>query len=731
MTNRQILLGMKKRFLLLAALAALTVCAAAQEVKIGMVNDGTRRFLEEVDYTADTAYVVSCAREYRKNLGASDRPKPVTVSWKEGNAVKVLVSRSPLFEAATEVPFEAEEAKIYNLVPGVKYFYKVLDGEGKVLTSASFTPVGPLRMIAGVASNMRDLGGWKADGGHIAYGKLFRGAALSSRRTTDRAKEIFKDDLGISVDLDLRGIKESEANVGPVVEGVEYIKFPVEKNLGRGTGNTQELYQQAIRAIIGYLGEGRAVYFHCAGGADRTGTLGFLIEALLGVSESDMSKDYEITTFAGPNTRLRNFRDDGKETHILYEAVQHLRKFGWPEVMDIHQLVYNWATTRHSASVDPLTPEEIARLRSYLIEKETVGVLTEPTPATTNLPGKAYPMVYPDLSAVFRNDYPEAQAVTVNVGGKNYPMVKGADGIWEAKSDPLVPGFHYYTLNVDGKRVSDPNSRLFFGSGFWSSGIEIPEAGVDYYLEKDVPHGEIRIEKYNSALTGAERTCYVYLPPQYASEPARRFPVLYLMHGAGEDETGWANPGHDARHHGQPHRGRGLRADDHRLRACSGDARRRPTRGRLQPVQFRRLRKGDHRGDRPDLRRPFPHAHRPRPPRHLRLVAGRFPGLYHRSRPSGTLRLDRRLQRLRPRPGRPPRRRNVSAVPERRLSSAVHQHRYGRTRANVRRYPRPAPRPGQAGRQAFLLRIPGYGPRMAHLAPLPAPVRPDAFPVMV
>ena len=333
---------MKKRILLLAALAALTLGASAQEVKIGMVNDGTRRFLEEVDYSADTAYVVSFARDYRKNLGASDRPKPVTVSWKEGPAAKVLVSRTPLFEAATEVPFEEGEARIYNLVPGVKYFYKVLDGDGKVLATASFTPVGPLRMIAGVASNMRDLGGWKADGGHIAYCKLFRGAALSSRRTTDRAKEIFKKDLGISVDLDLRGIKESEANV--------------EKNLGRGTGNTQELYQQAIRAIIGYLGEGRSVFFHCAGGADRTGTLAFLIEGLLGVSESDMSKDYEITTFAGPNTRLRDFRDDGKETHILYEAVTHLRKFGWPEVTDIHQLIYNWATTRHSADVDPLTP---------------------------------------------------------------------------------------------------------------------------------------------------------------------------------------------------------------------------------------------------------------------------------------------------------------------------------------------------------------------------------------
>ena len=532
-----------KKLLLFVAFAALTVGAYAQEVKCGIVNDGTWRFLEEVDYSADTAYMVSCAADYRKTLAASDRPKPVTVTWSEGNAAKVVVSPSPLFEEAVEVPMDANVAEIYNLIPGVKYFYKVLDGDGKVLATSGFTPVGPLRMIRGVASNMRDLGGWKADGGHIAYGKLYRGAALSSRRTTDRAKEIFKNDLGISVDLDLRGIKESEANVGPVVEGVEYIKFPVEKNLGRGTGNTQELYQQAIRAIIGYLGEGRSVFFHCAGGADRTGTLAFLIEGLLGVSESDMSKDYEITTFAGPNTRLRDFRDDGKETHILYEAVQHLRKFGWPEVTDIHQLVYNWATTRHSDSVDPLAPAEIALLRSYLIEKDRVGILSKPTSATTNNPGKEYPKVNPDLSTVFRNEFPEAETVSVNVGGKSYPMTKGEDGLWEALTDPLVPGFHYYTLNVDGKRVSDPNSRWFFGSGFWSSGIEIPEPGVDYYLNKDVPHGEIRIEKYNSALTGAERTCFVYLPPQYASEPARRFPVLYLMHGAGEDETGWATQG--------------------------------------------------------------------------------------------------------------------------------------------------------------------------------------------
>jgi len=235
-----------------------------------------------------------------------------------------------------------------------------------VLKEGCVRPVGPLRMINGVAENVRDLGGWKVEGGQIAYGKLYRGAKLSSRMS-DNSKDIFLNQLGISVDLDLRGIKDSEAKVGPVVDGADYIKFPVEKNMGRGTGNTEELYQQAIRAIIGYLGEGRTVYFHCAGGADRTGTLAFLIEALVGVSESDLSKDYELTTFANTNKRLRNYRATEKETHILYELITYLRRYGYPQVSSINELVEKWATTRHSDSVDPLTADEIALLRKYLI----------------------------------------------------------------------------------------------------------------------------------------------------------------------------------------------------------------------------------------------------------------------------------------------------------------------------------------------------------------------------
>ena len=366
---------MKKRFLLIAALAAILVsCGIIQPVKPTAVekcdieNVGTRKFLEEVDYAADTAYTVSFALQYMQEYGANDKPLPVRIAW-TGDAAQLVLSTAANFKGVVEQPVSDSPAEIFNLIPGVNYFYKMLDRNGKAIKTGCMRPVGPLRWINGIAENVRDLGGWQADGGHIAYGKIYRGARLSSRMPQS-GKDIFLKDLGIALDLDLRGIKESEAHVGPVIDGADYLKFPVEKNLGRGTGNTQELYQQAIRAILGYLSEGKPVYFHCAGGADRTGSLAFLIEALVGVSESDLSKDYELTTFAKTNKRLRNFRATEKETHILYELITYLRKFGDPKTMSINELTYNWATTRHADNVDPLSPEEIELLRKYLIVKD-------------------------------------------------------------------------------------------------------------------------------------------------------------------------------------------------------------------------------------------------------------------------------------------------------------------------------------------------------------------------
>jgi enterochelin esterase-like enzyme len=164
------------------------------------------------------------------------------------------------------------------------------------------------------------------------------------------------------------------------------------------------------------------------------------------------------------------------------------------------------------------------------------------SPASTNVPGAAYPRITPDLRVIFRIQAPEAQKVEFELG-KHYAAQKDAEGFWTATTDPQAPGFHYYFLVIDGVRVSDPASESFYGWGRQASGIEIPEQGVDYYLPKDVPHGDVRERWYHSATTGAWRRVYVYTPPGYDTDRDTRYPVLYLQHGAGEDERGWGNQG--------------------------------------------------------------------------------------------------------------------------------------------------------------------------------------------
>jgi enterochelin esterase family protein len=106
-------------------------------------------------------------------------------------------------------------------------------------------------------------------------------------------------------------------------------------------------------------------------------------------------------------------------------------------------------------------------------------------------------------------------------------------------TSPLVPGFHYYTLNIDGAEVADPNTHAYFGGGKSARAVEVPEPGSTYYSMQDVPHGQVREVWYNSPVTGTWRHALVYLPPNYDTESKGRYPVLYLQHGGGEDETGW------------------------------------------------------------------------------------------------------------------------------------------------------------------------------------------------
>jgi enterochelin esterase family protein len=166
-------------------------------------------------------------------------------------------------------------------------------------------------------------------------------------------------------------------------------------------------------------------------------------------------------------------------------------------------------------------------------------------PSTLNIPGAPYPCVHPDRSVTFRVQAPDAQKVQVRLGGA-HDMTKGADGLWMVTIPPQVVGFHYYSIVIDGAAVADPATRTFFGSGWDNSGIEIPESEADaaYYSAKDVPHGQVSQRWYYSKVTGAWRRCYVYTPAEYDGNARTRYPVLYLLHGWGENEQGWHTQGH-------------------------------------------------------------------------------------------------------------------------------------------------------------------------------------------
>ena len=163
-------------------------------------------------------------------------------------------------------------------------------------------------------------------------------------------------------------------------------------------------------------------------------------------------------------------------------------------------------------------------------------------PASTNIGSNKYPQILDDHRVMFSVAAPDAQKVQVDLG-KKYDMVKDNQGKWTATTDSIGEGFHYYSLIIDGIPVADPASKTYYGMGRMASGIEIPFAGGAYYALKDVPHGDIRIKKYFSRITNSWRQFYVYTPPGYDANTNEKYPVLYILHGGGEDETGWANQG--------------------------------------------------------------------------------------------------------------------------------------------------------------------------------------------
>ncbi|WP_407430675.1 alpha/beta hydrolase-fold protein [Arcticibacter sp.] len=169
-------------------------------------------------------------------------------------------------------------------------------------------------------------------------------------------------------------------------------------------------------------------------------------------------------------------------------------------------------------------------------------------PSTFNQPGQEYPQVNSQGYARFRIVAPMAQHVVVSLGlggtSGGTVLTKGADSVWTGTTKgPMEEGFHYYHVTVDGGVFNDPGALNFYGSTRWESGIEIPAHDQDFYALKDVPHGHVHQILFPSKSTSTSRRAFVYTPPGYDKNNTKRYPVLYLQHGWGEDETAWSNQG--------------------------------------------------------------------------------------------------------------------------------------------------------------------------------------------
>jgi enterochelin esterase family protein len=165
-------------------------------------------------------------------------------------------------------------------------------------------------------------------------------------------------------------------------------------------------------------------------------------------------------------------------------------------------------------------------------------------PSSVNQPGKEYPQVNSEGRVRVQIKAPEAHKVQLDISAVKYDLTKDTSGVWTGESAPQDVGFHYYQLWVDGAAVPDPGSLYFYGASRWGSGIEVPSDDQDFFALKNVPHGVLREVQYYSKTSDKIRRAYIYTPPGYDKDNSRRYPVLYLQHGMGENETGWGRQGH-------------------------------------------------------------------------------------------------------------------------------------------------------------------------------------------
>ena len=348
-------------------------------------NPLVEQYLLNVDYSSDTSYSISYIDEYRKVETVYDksRPFPVYINWNVDTSASnqiIEICDNAFFNNAWLYSIEKNVSSldVYNLIPGIRYYYRVkslIKDKYKITASGEFTVRGNCRMLfidGKKVGNFRDLGGWIGlNGKHVKYGRLIRGSEIYREniiQVSESGIDMLVNKLNISVELDFGDVHTEsplenygvEFIHGPSILGIIGYNDPEKASLASIKGRLK--YFNCLDTILSKLIDGKNIYFHCNAGADRTGTLAFIIEALLGVSESDLSKDYELTAFYDARYRSVNVSDP----------------YGWPSMIawikanyagsTLNEKVYDMCTRTPENGGIGFSANKIDRLREIMLE---------------------------------------------------------------------------------------------------------------------------------------------------------------------------------------------------------------------------------------------------------------------------------------------------------------------------------------------------------------------------
>ncbi len=354
--------------------------------EIDVISEEFRNYLnaetdgQAAEILAD--YTGTSMAQYLSVKWKSDGSSEYTIFLADNPALKnaeVFVSKRPRYNFGG------------RLIPGKEYYYQIV-GESKETKVDCFkvkaNDVRPITVEG--AYNVRDLGGWATDGGNIAYGLIYRGGKLNDGEAcalTDDGLKTMRETLGIKTEIDLRfSSDDGGQNKSVLGDDINYVKagfngynyiLPEFSNYGANKRNYYKPSAESIKTIFSALADENnyPVYFHCNAGADRTGTLAFLIEAVLGVSEADMTKDFELTSFSANGARYRGEIKDGKFINgIMQDDTDNFVAFGY--FVERIKAVYggegrslNQAVVNYLKTVCGVTDEELSAIRNILTNK--------------------------------------------------------------------------------------------------------------------------------------------------------------------------------------------------------------------------------------------------------------------------------------------------------------------------------------------------------------------------